>query len=132
MVDPFATLRPSALFRFTCWSQYQNGRYSNYGRRIDFTLLDRTLFEAHARTGGPLAEDEDEAGALRAATAGARWQPAPLRGARSYHAPVWRRGRVGGVVEGCGIGDSWESGRGEAIDTRVAQCFGKRSGGEER
>lgn len=31
MVDPFAEFRPDAVARFTCWSQYQNGRYSNVG-----------------------------------------------------------------------------------------------------
>ena len=80
MVDAFAALRPRHRARATAWCQYTNKRYSNCGRRIDYFLVDAPLFAAHALAGGPLAEDEDEAGALRAATAGGRWLPAPFGG----------------------------------------------------
>jgi len=81
MVDTFSALRPDAEARFTCWHQCHNCRYSNNGRRIDYILLDRPLFAASALAGPPLAEAEDAAGALCAATAGGRWKPAPLSGA---------------------------------------------------
>jgi exodeoxyribonuclease III len=61
MVDSFAAFR-AHRGRATAWSQYTNGRYSNLGRRIDFFLVDRPLFEASALPGGPLAEDEDDRG----------------------------------------------------------------------
>ena len=61
MVDSFAAFR-AHRGRATAWSQYTNGRYSNLGRRIDFFLVDRPLFEASALPGGPLVEDEDDRG----------------------------------------------------------------------
>jgi hypothetical protein len=82
MVDAFAALRPAARARFTCWDQYRNQRYANCGRRIDYFLVDHEIF-ALARAGGPLVEDETEAGALQAATAGGRWRPAPTHGVLS-------------------------------------------------
>ena len=45
LVDPFAELRPTARGRFTCWNQQQNQRFNNCGRRIDYTLVDREVFE---------------------------------------------------------------------------------------
>lgn len=81
MVDTFGELRPAAECRFTCWDQYKNMRHVNVGRRIDYIYLDRPLFDEAALRGPPLAEAEDAAGALRAATAGGRWAPAPWTGA---------------------------------------------------
>ena len=52
-------------------------RYVNNGRRIDYILVDRQLHECHVETGPDLWYDEDEAGALSAATAGGRRMPAP-------------------------------------------------------
>lgn len=80
MVDTFSALRPHAEGRFTCWDQYKNGRYANCGRRIDYILLDKPLFESSALAGPPLVEAEDEAGARRAATSNGRWLPAPWSG----------------------------------------------------
>ena len=79
-VDTFAALRPQARGRFTCWDQYTNKRYCNYGRRIDYILATGPLFKSHALAGPPLVDEEDEAGALRACTAGGRWLPAPMSG----------------------------------------------------
>jgi hypothetical protein len=80
MVDTFSALRPHAEGRFTCWDQYKNGRYANNGRRIDYILIDRPLFESSVLAGPPLVEEEDEAGARRAATCNGRWLPAPWSG----------------------------------------------------
>jgi len=80
LVDTFATLRPNAEARYTCWNQYKNGRYINDGRRIDYILLDRRIFDSSALTGPALVESEDEAGALRAATSNGRWLAAPWSG----------------------------------------------------
>ena len=79
MVDSFAAFR-AHRGRATAWSQYTNGRYSNLGRRIDFFLVDRPLFEASALPGGPLAEDEDDRGTpLRPHPLGQTPWAAPLR-----------------------------------------------------
>ena len=44
MVDTFAELHPNARGRFTCWNQYQNGRGENNGGRLDYILIDRSLY----------------------------------------------------------------------------------------
>ena len=80
LVDPFAELRPTARGRFTCWNQQQNQRFNNCGRRIDYTLVDREVFERWVEAGGPLVGGDSEADALAAATAGGRWLPAPMSG----------------------------------------------------
>lgn len=80
LVDSFAEVRPRHVQRATAWSRYTNARFCNNGRRIDYLLVSRALFEEHGRAGGPLAEGEDEDGALRAATAGGRWVPAAFGG----------------------------------------------------
>jgi len=55
-------------------------RYINNGRRIDAFWLDGSLW-IHALRGPPLVDDEaTEQGAVRAATAGGRWLPAPTHG----------------------------------------------------
>lgn len=82
MVDTFAAIRPEHRARFTCWNQFKNQRYTNCGKRIDYILIDRALFQ-HVLAGPPLVEDETELGALRAATAGGRWLPAPTHGVLS-------------------------------------------------
>jgi exonuclease III len=82
MVDSFAVLRPAARHRFTCWNQYTNQRYQNCGKRLDYFLIDASL-SAYARAGAPLAEDDSEEGAKRAATANGRWLPAPTHGVLS-------------------------------------------------
>jgi hypothetical protein len=79
-VDTFAHMRPEARERATCWSQYANGRYCNNGRRIDYIVVTQKLYEAHAQLGAPLVEENDEDGALRAATASGRWLPASFAG----------------------------------------------------
>ena len=79
MVDSFAALHPHARHRFTCWDQYRNQRYQNVGKRIDYLLLDESLYK-HALPGAPLIEDETESGAKRAATACGRWLPAATHG----------------------------------------------------
>ena len=61
------------------WNQQSNQRYANCGKRIDYLLVDAPLF-THVRSGPPLVDDETEAGAKRAATAGGRWLPAPTHG----------------------------------------------------
>ena len=45
MVDPFAQLWPDAQGRFTCWNQYRNCRFKNEGYRIDYTLVDKKIFD---------------------------------------------------------------------------------------
>ena len=80
MCDTFASCRPAARARFTCWNTYTNQRYVNVGKRIDYFLVDAPLAE-HMLTGAPLAEDDTDAGARRAVTARGRWLPAPMRGA---------------------------------------------------
>lgn len=55
MVDSFAELHPDAKERYTCWDQSKNNRHKNIGSRIDFILVDRALFEQHARRGDELA-----------------------------------------------------------------------------
>lgn len=51
MADAFAELWGSARARFTCWDQYKNKRYTNEGARIDYTLVDRSLFDQHVIPG---------------------------------------------------------------------------------
>ena len=80
MADPFAELRPTARGRFTCWNQQQNQRYNNCGRRIDYTLVDREVFEKWVEAGGPLVGGDSEEDALAAATANGRWLPVPTHG----------------------------------------------------
>ena len=103
MVDVFAALHGTAQGRFTCWNQYKNQRYSNVGARIDYTIVDRALFDSVVRpdeprlsglpalaTIPPAAYESDgdprplspysEAAAHLAATSGGRWQPAAFTG----------------------------------------------------
>ena len=94
MVDSFAAAHPHAQERFTCWEQYTNARYENAGARIDFIFVDAALHAARAARGGDLASGcgRNAAGAAAeldplsaeaaaaAATAGARWKPAPFDG----------------------------------------------------
>jgi hypothetical protein len=94
MVDSFAAAHPRAQERFTCWEQYTNARYENAGARIDFIFVDGPLHGARAARGGDLAAGcgRNAAGApaeldplsaeaaAAAATAGARWKPAPFDG----------------------------------------------------
>ncbi|CAJ1961081.1 unnamed protein product [Cylindrotheca closterium] len=45
MVDAMRQLYPSAAGRYTCWNQNTNRRYCNEGARIDYTLVDKSLFK---------------------------------------------------------------------------------------
>jgi len=49
MQDTFRVLHPKARFRFTCWNQYTNGRYTNHGSRIDYFLADPAIAAAMSR-----------------------------------------------------------------------------------
>ena len=106
MIDAFASLRPSARSRFTCWEQYRNKRYVNEGSRIDYFIIDPSLFKLVA-TGGPLScgEENQEAtvltdqpassltnpdsaeAALLATTACGLWQAASFEGGGMNDAP---------------------------------------------
>jgi hypothetical protein len=48
MIDTFTHFHESARGRYTCWNQYKNQRYINAGARIDYILIDRDFFLAHA------------------------------------------------------------------------------------
>lgn len=80
MVDSFRAARPHARARFTCWNQKLNCRYSNYGRRIDYILYDESL-GGSVLVGPELVGDETAKGAKVAATAGGKWNAAPMTGA---------------------------------------------------
>lgn len=85
MVDSFAELHPHAQERFTCWDQYKNKRHENVGARIDYVLVDRALFERHARRGAGLEacgkpEADSPAAALAAATLGGLSRPSSFAG----------------------------------------------------
>mmetsp|Transcript_29702 Transcript_29702/g.96752 ORF Transcript_29702/g.96752 Transcript_29702/m.96752 type:complete len:637 (+) Transcript_29702:442-2352(+) len=80
MVDSFVEFWPEAENRFTAWSQYNNSRYRNEGGRIDYAIVDRGFFEAHAVRGGPLQGGEDENAALAAATGDGLFKQAPFDG----------------------------------------------------
>ena len=40
MIDTFRSTYPNTEFRYTCWDQSTNRRYSNIGSRIDYILVD--------------------------------------------------------------------------------------------
>merc|ERR1719210_1306361 len=85
MVDSFARLHPVAEERFTCWDQYRNKRHENVGSRIDFILVDRPLFEEHARRGAGLdarkvPDPDSAAAALAAARLDGLSQPSSFAG----------------------------------------------------
>ena len=63
-------------------NQQRNHRYANFGRRIDYILVDAPL-RTHVLAGPPLVGDESADGAKRAVTAGGRWLPAPTHGVLS-------------------------------------------------
>jgi hypothetical protein len=56
MIDAFRAFYPKARGRATCWNQQMNCRYSNIGRRIDFTLVDEKFHEAFVLK-GPIGLD---------------------------------------------------------------------------
>lgn len=104
MVDAFRHFFPKAEGRFTCWDQYTNCRYSNEGTRIDYTLIDKSLLphlikgtdlQCCLPSGKPKGDEnppqpsvdkdevvdpDSETMALRAATAGGRFQPVSFGG----------------------------------------------------
>lgn len=85
MVDSFAEFYPEAKERFTCWDQYRNRRHQNEGSRIDYVMVDRVFFQAHASAGAGLASSgrlspNSAAAALSAATYDGISQPAPFNG----------------------------------------------------
>ena len=101
MVDAFRHFYPHAEGRYTCWCQFTNRRYVNDGARIDYTLIDKSLLPFlqkgdGLRCGLPPAnrekEEQEESSAttqddccsetmaLRAATAGGRFQPVSFQG----------------------------------------------------
>ena len=107
MVDAFRHFYPKAEERFTCWNQFTNCRYINEGARIDYTLIDGSLLPNLLKgdelrccltrsgnstdgenTADTLTDEEEkekpdcnsEEMALRAATAGGRFQPVSFEG----------------------------------------------------
>eukprot|EP01134_Creolimax_fragrantissima_P002841 CFRG2841T1 len=54
MVDSFTAFHPHARERFTGWDQYSNRRYENEGARLDFIMVDKTLFNSLAKKGHAL------------------------------------------------------------------------------
>lgn len=77
LVDAFAELYPNAADRFTCWDQYTNKRYDNVGSRVDYILVDRSLFVDPVRD--PLLGDESSRALCDATNHGA-FRPAPFEG----------------------------------------------------
>ncbi|KAL7528537.1 hypothetical protein ACHAXR_002502 [Thalassiosira sp. AJA248-18] len=89
MVDVFRRFYPTAEARFTCWHQLKNKRYTNEGGRIDFTLVDKALFDhvEQPRDGQTLRCGKDphsnplgEEAALLAATAGGLFESGSYSG----------------------------------------------------
>jgi len=83
MIDSFAHFHGEASERFTCWDQYRNKRYENVGTRIDYFLVDHSLF-SHAQRGAALASGKCDpatgSGALAAATLDGLSQPSGFAG----------------------------------------------------
>ena len=90
MLDSYTELFGSgATGRFTCWNQVKNSRYRNEGSRIDFILIEKTLFEkgrcresnmSHSPSITLYGKQENEAMALSECTAGGQFKPAPITG----------------------------------------------------
>ena len=90
LVDAHLKLYPDLDFRFTCWSQYTNQRYTNAGGRIDYFLLDKELLPVldtsnDARNircgcGEHQAHPFTEQAGICAATAGGRYRQASFTG----------------------------------------------------
>lgn len=89
MVDPLRHFYPTAEGRFTCWNQFTNQRYVNYGVRIDYTLVDKSLLAliskgnvSSLRCGGDCSDEDplSESAALKAATAGGKFEPVSFEG----------------------------------------------------
>lgn len=95
MIDAMRQLYPSAAGRYTCWNQLTNRRYCNEGARIDYTLLDKSLFK-HVKRGdveslrvhpaGPDDPNSEEAAAC-VATANGGFQAVPFQGGGIVEAP---------------------------------------------
>lgn len=49
-VDAFRELHPSRTHAYTCWSEATQARRTNYGVRIDLTVMDRDLFHSDVQT----------------------------------------------------------------------------------
>ena len=99
MVDVYAELHGDARERFTAWDQYTNKRYDNIGARIDFTLVERSMFEQHVARGNmPLpggnarvhvhSEEAAFRGAVAKHDSGLQYQPAPFDGGGISEAPM--------------------------------------------
>merc|ERR1719285_702853 len=93
MVDSFARFfldrYPKYQRRFTCWDQSRNQRYRNCGSRIDFILVDKSLFADAVTALRPLdgarsnnVKAHSHMAALVAATANFGWQAIPFQGER--------------------------------------------------
>ena len=97
LVDAHLELYPNMDFRYTCWSQYTNQRYTNAGGRIDYFLIHRSLLPAldtserarSIRCGCTKHRDNPftEQAGICAATAGGRFKQASYSG--------------GGIEEAC-------------------------------
>jgi exonuclease III len=96
MIDTFRYYYPMVTHRFTCWNQNKNHRYSNYGTRIDYTLIDSSLLpylqkgdvatlrcptiSTTTNVDHEATVCSDELSALQAVTANGRYQPASYEG----------------------------------------------------
>mmetsp|Transcript_13399 Transcript_13399/g.31460 ORF Transcript_13399/g.31460 Transcript_13399/m.31460 type:complete len:562 (+) Transcript_13399:31-1716(+) len=89
-VDVFAACHSGAKNRFTSWMQKANARYTNLGKRLDYTIVDAATFadcvvpSPSAVLGGCSEEHPDACSAeaaLNAATNHNRWHAAATTGA---------------------------------------------------
>jgi len=89
MVDTFRATYPNTEFRYTCWDQSSNKRYSNVGNRIDYILVDAEMWnnvfignhQAALHNGVDSNENDmfsDKDKALRAATANFKFKEITL------------------------------------------------------
>ena len=72
-IDTFRHLFPNAKYRFTCFNQLENKRYTNEGSRIDFILVDKAMEKnivvnesRHLDVGKKSTDDIDEFGEVAA------------------------------------------------------------------
>ena len=83
-VDSFAACWPRHKERCSCWSQWNNARFSNEGIRVDYILLDQALLRiCECLPGGRGTDrfhDPSPAAAIQDATGGDCWTPAPMSG----------------------------------------------------
>lgn len=56
MVDTFAAMYPDTKYRYTCWDQSTNKRYSNEGTRIDHIMCDLSFWEKYGNEKGMITQ----------------------------------------------------------------------------